>query len=331
MAPKRILNWGLLGTARINEKIIPLLKEYPLANAYAVASRDEQKAASYAEKWDLERSFGRYDALLDDPAVDVVYLSLPNHLHVEWALEAILRGKHVLCEKPLALDAAEVQSLSKAAVQHGVVVTEGFMYRHHRQTLRLRELIDEGRIGILRGMRGSFHFTIAPGPNIRLDPAAGGGAIWDLGCYLTSLMGFIAGGAPESVFGRADFGPSGVDEGFTAQLHYARGVSGNFDCSFHAPRTDTFEIIGTAGILRVPHPFKPTVLETLTLVTSAGTEAIEVSDARNPYLPQIENLTEAVFSHAQPRVTLAESLAVTATLQALLKSAKTGQLVKVSA
>ncbi len=214
----RKLRWGLLSTARINRSVIPPLRMSPRNELVAVASRSKDKAEAYAKQWDIPRTFGSYEEMLADPGIDVIYNPLPNSLHAHWTIEAARAGKHVLCEKPLAISAAEVDAMVEAAKQAGVVVTEAFMYRHHPQTLKVKELVDGGAIGRLRMVRGSFSFNLSREGDVRLDPALGGGSIWDVGCYPISYARFIIGAEPIEVFGRQVLGQTGVDELFTGSL-----------------------------------------------------------------------------------------------------------------
>src|SRR5512143_2829693 len=157
---ERVLRWGLLGAARINRMIIPALRSSPDNRLLAVASRDPAKAAACAREWGIERAHGSYEALLADPESDAVSVPLPNHLHAEWTIRAARAGKHVLCEKPLALSVAEVDAMEAAARESGVVVAEAFMYRHHPQTLEVKKLVDGGAVGDVRFVRGTFSFVL---------------------------------------------------------------------------------------------------------------------------------------------------------------------------
>ncbi len=181
------LRWGLLGTARINRMVIPPLRASAGNRLLAVASRDLARATGYAKEWGIERAHGAYEALLADPEIDAVYIPLPNHLHAEWTIRAARAGKHVLCEKPLALTVAEVDAMGAAARESGVVLAEAFMYRHHPQTLKVKELVDAGAIGPVRFVRGTFSFPLTRPDDVRLRPEWGGGCLWDVGCYPAQL------------------------------------------------------------------------------------------------------------------------------------------------
>src|SRR5689334_21224976 len=197
----QVLNWGLLSTARINDALIPPLHASKRNHLVAVASRTQEAADQYAREKKIPRALGSYEALLADPEIDVIYNPLPNHLHAEWTIKAVEAGKHVLCEKPLALSVDEVDAIRDAARKHGRVVMEAFMYRHHPQTLKVQEIIKSGVLGTLKLLRGSFSFFLSREKDVRLDPEMGGGSIWDIGCYPISYARTVVGENPREVFG----------------------------------------------------------------------------------------------------------------------------------
>jgi predicted dehydrogenase len=230
----KLLRWGLLGTARINRSLIPPLRASARNELAAVASRDAARARAYADEWGIPHSHGSYEALLADPGVDVVYISLPNHLHAEWAIRAAEAGKHVLCEKPLALRVDEVDAMTAAAESAGVLVAEGFMYRHHPRTMEVKALIDDGAIGELHFVRGAFTFPLTRPGNPRWIPEMGGGSLWDVGCYPLSFARYVVGAEPLDVYGRQVEGPTGVDMTFAAQLTFPGNVLAQFDSGLDA-------------------------------------------------------------------------------------------------
>ena len=179
-------NWGLLSTARINDALLRGIAAVPDATAFAVASRDADRADEYARDNGIERAYGGYEQLLADPDVDVVYISLPNGMHVEWTRRALEAGKHVLCEKPLSRSPAEVEQLFDLAEARGLHLSEAFMYRHHPQTKRVKELVDSGAIGELRLIRGTFSFNCDPA-DPRMRVGMDGGGLMDVGCYPVSM------------------------------------------------------------------------------------------------------------------------------------------------
>ena len=323
----KTLRWGLLGTAHINRRLIPPLRAVKQNQLAAVASRTQARADAYAKEWKIPRAYGSYDALLADPEIDVIYNSLPNTLHAEWTIKAAQAGKHVLCEKPLALSVAEVDAIDAAARQAGVLVTEAFMYRHHPQALQARELVTKGAIGQLLIIRGVFTFVLEEADDIRWDPALGGGCLWDIGCYPVSYARFIAGTEPSEVFGWQVPGPAGADAVFAGQLHFPGDVLAQFYSSFRTPYNTVMELIGTAGSLRVPIPFQSSKEAVLQLMQDDKSEIIPTPGV-DRYQLEVENFAAAVLEGQAPRISLAHSRANVATLVALLQSAREGRPVK---
>ena len=201
----------------------------------AVASRSISSAEAYAREWNIPRAHGSYEALLADPEIDVIYNSLPNHLHAEWTIKALRAGKHVLCEKPFALTLAEVDAMSQAARETGKVLAEAFMYRHHAQTLKVKEIVDSGALGKLQLIKGAFTFTLTREGDIRSKKETGGGSIWDVGCYPISYARMIVGAEPVEVFGWQVTGQGGTDDSFIGQMRFEDGIHAQFDSGFKSP------------------------------------------------------------------------------------------------
>lgn len=320
----RILRWGLLSTAHINRSVIPPLRLSPRNQLVAVASRDKARADGYAKKWEIPTTYGSYEALLADPAIDVIYNSLPNGMHAEWTIKAAQAGKHVLCEKPIGITPAEVDAMADAAKKAGVYVTEGFMYRHHPQTLKVKQLVESGAIGTLRLVRGSFTFSIAREDDIRLNKGLTGGSIWDVGCYPISYARYIVGTEPVEVFGRQVTSKSGVDETFVGQMRFPGDVYAQFDSGFRAPFRTHIEIVGSAGIITVPRPFKPNDQDQV-LLSKGDTVETVTSDSEVLYLGEVEDIADAILNGKAPRISLADSRANVATIVALLQSSHEGK------
>ncbi|MGE5126812.1 MAG: Gfo/Idh/MocA family protein [Betaproteobacteria bacterium] len=323
----RTLGWGLLGTARINRMVIPALRVSPGNRLVAVASRDTDRAVAYAREWGIERAYGSYEALIEDPAVDAVYVPLPNHLHAEWTVRAARAGKHVLCEKPIALSAAELDGIEAAAREAAVTVAEAFMYRHHPQTLEVKRLVDGGEIGSVRFVRGSFSFPLSRPDDVRLRPEWGGGCLWDVGCYPLSFIRFLLGAEAVEVFGSAVPGATGIDETYAGQLVFPGGVLAQIDAGFRSPVRAELEVAGTTGVVRVRSPWRPREAQPILLTRGDQTETVTV-EPRDRYRLEIEDLAEAARSGREPRVSLAESRGNVRTIQALLESARTGRPVR---
>ncbi len=324
---QKILNWGLLSTAKINRALIPPLRVSLRNRLLAVGSRSQAAAEAYASQWDIPKAHGSYEALLADPEIDVIYNSLPNHLHKEWTIKAVEAGKHVLCEKPIGLTPAEVDEMAAAAQKHGKVVAEAFMYRHHPQTLKVKELVESGAIGKLQLIRGSFTFSMKTEVNIRLNPEMGGGSIWDVGCYPISYARAIVGQEPVEVFGWQVTGASGVDDSFFGQMKFPGEIHAQFDSGFRAPYRTHIEVVGSEGAITVPSPFKPGLEETITLYREDKTEQIPIP-RQELYIGEVEDMADCILTGKTPRVTLADSRANVAAIAALLESASSGKPVK---
>ncbi len=320
----KVLNWGLLSTARINRALITPLRASKRNHLLAVASRTQESADRYAREWKIPRAHGSYEALLADPEIDVIYNSLPNHLHAEWTIKAVEAGKHVLCEKPLALSVNEVDAMQEAARKHGRVVAEAFMYRHHPQTLKVQEMVKNGSLGNLKLIRGSFSFVLAREGDVRLDPAMGGGSIWDVGCYPISYTRTVAGENPLEVFGWQVTGLTGIDETFVGQMRFNHEVHAQFDCSFAIPFHAFMEIVGSEGMLKIPNPFKPDVDEKIFLTRGDKTETIRVK-GQELYIGEVEDMADAILLDNAPRISLDDSRANVAAIFALLESARVGK------
>lgn len=320
----KTLNWGLLSTARINRALIPPLQVSKQNRLLAVGSRSQDTADAYAKEKMIERAYGSYEALLADPDIDVIYNSLPNHLHAEWTIKAVEAGKHVLCEKPLALTVDEVDAVKAAAHKHGRIVAEAFMYRHHPQTLHVQEMVQSGALGVIKMIRGSFTFVISREGDVRLNPEWGGGSIWDVGCYPISYTRTILGDEPLEVFGLQVTGETGIDETFVGQMRFKDDVIAQFDSSFAIPSHSFMEIIGSEATLNIPKPFKPEVNEKIYLTRGDKTDAITVK-GQQLYMGEVEDMADAIVQGKHPRISLDDSRGNIRAICALLESARIGR------
>src|SRR5215211_676493 len=263
----------------------------------AVASRDQGRADAYVRERGIERAYGSYEALLADPEVEAVYISLPNGLHVEWSIRALEAGKHVLCEKPLDRRPERVEEAYDAAERADRFLMEGFLFRHHPQTTRLTELVEEGAIGELRLIRLAFSFSVTELGDVRMRPDLDGGALMDVGCYCVSMARLLA-GEPETATAQAIVGSTGVDVRFAGTLAFPRDVLAHFDLAFDLPYRSMLEVVGSDGVLHVPDPFliaKPG----LELVRGDEVERIEIAQVDRPQL-QFENFGDALRGRADP-------------------------------
>ncbi len=317
---ERQLNWGLLSTAKINQALIKPLNASKRTRLLAVASRSQSSADAYAREWKIPRSHGSYEALLADPEIDIVYNSLPNHLHAEWTIKAFRAGKHVLCEKPIALSLAEVDEMIRTTKETGKVLAEAFMYRHHAQTLKVKEIIDSGILGKLQVIKGAFTFTLTREGNYRQIKEMGGGSIWDVGCYPISFARMIVGEEPVEVFGWQVEGPGGSDDSFIGQMRFANGVHAQFDSGFKSPFRSFMEIVGSEAVLKISVPFKPQVKSELILVRGGVEEKIKISGTEL-YLGEVEDMCNAILFNTPTRITLDDSRGNIAAILGLIDSA----------
>ena len=251
------LAWGILGCARITRRgLVPGIAASKTGSLVALASRDRKVARAWAAEFSIPRAYGSYQEVLDDPTIEAVYIPLPNELHKTWVTAAADSGKHILCEKPLALNATEASHMVEHCRSRGVLLAEAFMWRHQPRTLQLLQLVRNGAIGELRLIRSSFSFPIEPG-DWRLDPARGGGALFDVGCYGVSTARLYAACEPAKTAAMAHLGPTGVDLSFTAQLQFPTGVLATVDCSFEQPFRCSYELVGSRGVIEVPDGYLP--------------------------------------------------------------------------
>ena len=314
---------ALLSTAAINELLLAGARGSELVEVIGVASRERERAEAYARERGLERAYGGYEELLADSDVDVVYVALPNALHVEWGIRALEAGKHVLSEKPLSRRPSEVERAFDAAERAGRILMEGFMYRHHPQTKRFAQLVSDGEIGELRLVRSQFSFTLDRPHDVRWDRELGGGSLLDLGCYCTNLMRLLA-GEPERVYAEQTTAPSGVDLRFAAALRFRDGVLGHFDCAFDLPRRVSFEAVGSDGSAVLVQPF---IADEVTLELRRGAELVSSETvSANRYHLELNNLGRAIQGEEQPLLDRHESVAQASALDALLRSAESGHV-----
>jgi xylose dehydrogenase (NAD/NADP) len=342
-----MLRWGLLSTARINNKILAAAETSNRAQVVAVASRSRDRAEAYARERGIANAHGSYEGLLADPEVDAVYISLPNHLHVEWSIRALEAGKHVLCEKPLSRRLDDAARAFDVAETTGLVLSEAFMWRHNPQTRKLEELVATGTIGRLTRIRGVFGFDLGStsnrrgllgvaarakrrlarrrqAPDVRLVPAYDGGSLMDLGCYCVSAARLLA-GEPTLVEGEESLGPTGVDLHFKARLELPDGVEASFECGLATDHRDELEVIGSDGSLFLDDPFL--CVEPAIELRTGTVERIELERA-DSYRLELENVADAVAGRQPLLLGRADALGQASVLEALYRSAAEGRPVK---
>lgn len=334
------IRWGLLSTARINDRMITAVGLSARSEILAVASRDPEHAREYSAARGIPRAHGTYEEVIADPEIDAVYISLPNSLHAEWAIRAAAAGKHILCEKPLALTSEEVDRMMVAAKASRVLLQEASMMRCHPQTAKLRELVQGGVIGEVRVMRGWFSFMLSRPGDIRMSAALGGGSLWDLGCYPVTLFRSVIGADPINVVGWQVLSNSGVDLTFAGQICYRNGTVAQIDTSIAAIPSWGAEILGSEGTIRVTYPWLSHLGVTSDVHILAagsdrsastfgdGTEHLHESTVSytniNAYVDQLLAFEATVLDGAAPIFPLEESRSNIATLQALHSAASSG-------
>jgi D-xylose 1-dehydrogenase (NADP+, D-xylono-1,5-lactone-forming) len=319
--------WGLLSTARINGAVIAAARASRLADVVAVGSRDDARARDYAELHGIARAHGSYEQLLADPAVEAVYVSLPNGLHVDWAVRALRAGKHVLCEKPLDRRPPAVARAFDVADREGLVLSEGFMWRHLPQTRRLTELLASDVIGDVRLVRASFSFALA-GPDPRLDPALDGGSLLDVGCYCVSGVRLAVGREPVSALAERVTGATGVDLRLAGVLRFDGDVLAVLDCGFDLPARHGLEIVGSRGRLLLADPWHGRDPR-IELEADGATSVVEAERA-DPYLLELDDVSAAIRGGRPPLLGRADALGQAQAIAALERSAAGGGAVAVT-
>ena len=293
------LRWGILSTADIGrKKVIPGIRKAARCEIVAIASRDAGQARSVAAELGIPTAHGSYEALLADPNVDVVYIPLPNHLHAEWTTAAARAGKHVLCEKPLAMTAADAERMVEACDREGVRLMEAFMYRHHPSWVAAMDVVASGRIGRLRAVQSWFSYYNDDPANIRNQLAAGGGALFDIGCYSVNLSRMLFGAEPTGVRAAISRDPvTAVDTLTSAILEFADGMA-TFTCSTRVETDQRVHVYGTDGRLSIGIPFN--------IPPDRPTEVYVIAGGDAPVAPATETLT---FPTADPYTVEAERFA----------------------
>ena len=278
MAEQRPLRFGILGAARIApDALIKAAQNVPDAVVAAVAARDPKRAREFADAHGIPRVVATYDDLINDPELDVIYNPLPNSLHCEWTIAALHAGKHVLCEKPLASNAAEAERMAKAARESGKILGEAFHYRYHPLADRIRGLMSDGTLGRLAQVEGLFSVPI-PETNIRFDWGLAGGATMDLGCYPLHMIHYFSGLMPRVLRAKAETGPKYIDISMDVDLELAGGATARMSCAMKkdSPLMASFRARGDRGELHVINPIAPQRGHQLTVKTSAGEKSESV-------------------------------------------------------
>ena len=317
--------WGIISTAKINDLVLAGAAETDEVDVVAVASRDQAVADGYAAKHGIPRAYGGYAALLADPEIDAVYISLPNALHCEWSINALEAGKHVLCEKPMSRRPEQLKAVFDTAESNDRFCMEAFMWRHNPQTKRLSELVGEGAIGELRLVRAAFSFPLTDLGNVRMRPDLEGGALMDVGSYCVSGSRLLA-GEPAQVTAQQVVGVTGVDVRFAATMSFPGDVLGHFDCAMDLPDQSALEVVGSEGSIAVRDPWhcREPGLE---LRRGGSIERVEI-DRTDSYRLELENFGRAIRGEDHPLLGREDALGQATTIEALYRAAETGEAVE---
>jgi len=318
---------GLLSTANINRAILAGAARTGRVDVVAVASRDAGRADAYAAEHGIATAHGSYEALLADPDVEAVYISLPNGMHHEWTMRALAAGKHVLCEKPYTRHPHEAEEAFDAADAAGLVLAEAFMYRHHPQTATVARVVADGALGRLCAVKATFTFPLHDLSDVRALPELDGGALMDVGCYCVSGIRLLA-GEPEHVRGEQVTGTTGIDMAFHGTLRCADDVVGQFEASFRSPQRQSLEAVGETGVLVVEAPWRLDWGGSVTLRRDGETEVVEVEGA-DSYTRELENLADAIEGGAPALLGRADAVGQARVIDALYRSAASGTRIAV--
>lgn len=328
------LRWGILGAARVNERLLPAIAEASNSELIAIASRRPGAAAKtlaqYAPHLQNVQMFESPDELLESPDIKAVYLPMANHEHAEWTLRAIEQGKHVLCEKPMALTVADIEAIKTAAYRRHVTVMEGFMYRFHPQHARVLELVRSGLIGEIRSVRASYSFMMRPARMYRLAENAerGGGAMWDIGCYAIHSVRLFFDQAPLAVTAMAKYVESGADSAMSGIMDFGDGKFAHFDFSFERARRCEYEVIGTKGGVKCHTVWQlPGDVPVISWWTEGGQQCEERLPVADHFRLEVEHFSDCVLNGKPPLLSLDDARINCQVIVAALQSAAQGQRV----
>lgn len=321
------VRWGILGPGLIaRNAIMPAFDAVPNALVVAVASRDLARAQSFAADFGIPRAYADYAELLADPDVEAIYIALPNNLHAEWAIRAAEAGKHVLCEKPLAMNAAEAADMVAAADAAGVWLMEAVMYRFHPRMREVASQVQSGTIGAPVLLRASFCFTMADQANYRNDPDMGGGALLDVGMYDVNVARWMLGEEPTSVLAAGVLAESGIDATVSGILTFPSGALAHIQCSFASAEHQGLDIVGTTGVIEVARPFTAWRNDEASITIMQRNEPEEILFApADPYAIMLAHFSDCVRGDDEPWMPPEDAIGSMRVLDALRRSLSTGR------
>lgn len=319
------IRWGILSTAKIGrEKVIPAMQAGNHCDIAAIASRNIDQAVAAAKQLNIATAYGSYEELLADPNIDAVYIPLPNHMHVPWAIKSLQAGKHVLCEKPIGLSVAEAEALLQAAEQHPhLKIMEAFMYRLHPQWQAVKKMVDEGSIGEMKTIQSFFSYYNADPSNIRNKQDIGGGGLMDIGCYCISLSRFIFNKEPAKVLGTIEYDPElKTDRIASGILYFATGTA-TFTCSTQLAPYQRVNILGIDARIEIEIPFNapPDLPTRIWLHTKSSSREI-FFNAVDQYTIQGDQFSYAILNNEPLPTSLADSVNNMKVIEAVFESAK---------
>ena len=325
------IRWGVLSTARIGQNhVIPAMQQGTYSAVTAIASRDKERAESVAQKFGIAKAYGSYEELLKDPDVDAIYIPLPNEQHVPWSIKTLEAGKHVLCEKPIALTANEAQTLVDAAARYPQLkIMEAFMYRFHPQWLRAKQLVSDGAIGDLRTIQSFFAYSNLDPTNIRNQADHGGGGLMDIGCYNISFSRFIFGVEPTRVCSMVEYDPTfRTDRLVSGMLSFGSGTA-TFTCSTQISPYQRVNIFGTTGRIEIEIPVNAPAKRPCRIWYAHNSTTDElVLDTSNQYTLQGDALSRAILDGAPVPTPLDDAVANMRVIDALYASGREGRWVE---
>lgn len=322
-----LVKWGILSTAKIGvEHLIPAIRASESGTVQAIASRDGQKAVDIAGKLNIPVSYGSYEELLADESIDAIYNPLPNHLHVPWTIKAMEAGKHVLCEKPIAMDSSEADSLlQKTRDYPDLKIMEAFMYRFHPQWEEVRSLIRNREIGTLESIHSVFTYYNDDPENIRNWPRMGGGGLMDIGCYCVSVSRFLFGKEPDRVSGEIDIDPDyGVDRKASGILSFGDKTA-TFTCSTKIESYQRVLIFGSDGLIEVEKPFNPQGNQAAHIYfTKNGERKMIKTEAVDQYRLQVDAFNNSILNNIAVATPLEDAVANMKVIGSIFKSGEEG-------
>jgi predicted dehydrogenase len=329
----RTVSWGVLSTARIGtEKVIPAMQRGAVSRVAAIASRDKARGEAVARELGIPRSYGSYEELLADPAIEAIYNALPNHLHVPWTIRALQAGKHVLCEKPIALSAEEAATLIAAREQTGKLVAEAFMVRHHPQWQKAREIARSGRVGDVRAMQTYFSYHLTDPSNVRNQADIGGGGLYDIGCYAILTARYIFGAEPERVIASFERDPAmGIDRVTSGLAEFPGGRQLSFLCATQLVLGQRVQILGTTGRIEVAVPFNAPANKATRLLVDDGRDVegsgvtVEEIAPCDQYTLQGDAFSRAVLGEAPLEWPIEDAVLTMRVIDAYFRSGLSGR------